>query len=81
MLAHLISIGNSKGLRIPATLLRQYNIQEEVELLPGKDEIVIRPVARKPREGWDNAFSVMHERGDDELLIDETLDQEAWEWS
>jgi antitoxin MazE len=81
MLAQLVSIGNSKGVRIPATLLRQYNIQEEVELLPGKDVIVIRPVSRKPREGWDQAFATMHERGEDRLLLDDSLDLEGWEWS
>jgi len=81
MLAHLVSIGNSKGIRIPATLLRQYDIHEEVELLPGKDEIIIRPVSRKPREGWDKAFALMHDRGEDELLIDDALDTEEWEWS
>jgi len=81
MLAHLVSIGNSKGIRIPATLLRQYDIQDEVELLPGKDEIVIRPVSRKPREGWDKAFMLMNERREDSLLIAETLDLGEWEWS
>jgi antitoxin MazE len=81
MFAHLVSIGNSKGVRIPAALLRQYNILDEVELLPGKDEIVIRPVSKKPREGWEQAFAAMHERGEDSLLIDDALDLEGWEWN
>lgn len=81
MLTHLVQIGNSKGIRIPAALLRQYGIQEEVELLPGKDEIVLRPVQRKPRNGWDEAFALMHERGGDVPLIDDALDLEDWEWS
>lgn len=81
MLTQLVSIGNSKGLRIPASLLRQYSIQEEVELLPGKDEIIIRPVTRKPRETWDKAFAAMHECGDDTLLIEDSLDVGDWEWN
>ena len=81
MLAHLVSIGNSKGIRIPATLLRQYNIQEDVELVPGENEIIIRPISRKPREGWDDAFKLMHGQGDDALLVDDVLDGEDWEWS
>jgi antitoxin MazE len=80
MHAHLISIGNSKGIRIPSALLRQYNMQDEVEICPGKDEIIIRPITRTPREGWDCAFAAMHSNGDDELLIDDSLDLEAWEW-
>ena len=65
MHAHLVSIGNSKGIRIPSALLRQYNMQDEVEICPGKDEIIIRPITRTPREGWDDAFATMHLNGDD----------------
>lgn len=81
MIAQLVSIGNSKGVRIPSTLLQQYQMTGVVELLPGKDEIIIRPVLTKPRQGWDSAFSVMHERGDDVLFIDDSFDIEVWEWS
>ena len=81
MLAQLVSIGNSKGIRIPAALLRQYGLSDTVELLPGKDEITIRPVQGTPREGWDQAFAAMHAAGDDAQLIDDELDQEDWEWS
>lgn len=81
MLAQLVSIGNSKGIRIPSALLRQYNLTDQVELVPGKDEITIRPVRSKPRAGWDQAFSAMHAAGDDHMLIGDMLDQEDWEWS
>lgn len=82
MHAHLVSIGNSKGVRIPATLLRQYQITDEVELLPGKNEIIIRPAARTARKGWDEAFAAMHRVGDDSLLLDDrtNLEMEDWEW-
>jgi antitoxin MazE len=80
MHAHLISIGNSKGIRIPSALLRQYNMQGEVEICPGKDEIIIRPIIRTPREGWENAFAAMHLNGDDALLIDDSLDLEVGDW-
>lgn len=81
MLAHLISIGNSKGVRIPAALLRQYGLSDMVELLPGKDEITIRPIRSQPREGWDLAFSTMHAAGNDQQLVDDVIDLEDWEWS
>lgn len=80
MLTHVISIGNSKGIRLPASLLHQYDIHEQVELLAGKDEIIIRPLRKKPRDGWSEAFAAMRARGEDELLIDDDLDLEAWEW-
>jgi len=81
MLVRLVSIGNSKGVRIPAALLRQYGLSDTVELLPGKDEITIRPARGTPREGWDQAFATMHTAGDDALLLDDVLDQEDWEWN
>lgn len=80
MLSHIISIGNSKGIRLPATLLRQCNIADEVELLAGSNEIIIRPVAKSPRAEWGKAFALMRERGEDSLLIDDALDVEEWEW-
>lgn len=82
MHAQLISIGNSKGVRLPASLLRQYQITDAVELLPGKDEIIIRPASRTARQDWDSAFAAMHTNNDDTLLLDDTanLTMEDWEW-
>ena len=82
MKAKIVSIGNSKGIRIPKVLLKQFNIHDQVELEIEKEHIVIKPAKSKPREGWDKAFKVMHERLDDALLIDERndFDMEGWEW-
>jgi antitoxin MazE len=38
----------------------------------------LKPV-KKPRDGWDEAFKKMAERGDDELLIDDVFEDENWE--
>jgi antitoxin MazE len=78
----LVSIGNSKGIRIPMAILKQFNIENEVDLEVKKEKIVIKPIKTKPREGWENAFRLMHERKDDVLLLDETIDSaiENWEW-
>ena len=80
MLTNVVSIGNSKGIRLPAALLRQCNIRDEVELVAGEDEIIIRPVFRQARSGWDEAFAAMHARGEDLLLMEEDLDSQEWEW-
>lgn len=82
MKAKLISIGNSKGIRIPMAILKQCNIENEVDLEVEKEKIVIKPVKTKPRDGWDDAFRLMREKKDDALLIDETLNiaMENWEW-
>ena len=82
MKAKLISIGNSKGIRIPMAILKQCNIENEVDLEVEKEKIVIKPAKTKPRDGWNDAFRLMREKKDDALLIDETLDiaMENWEW-
>ncbi|MBN1946023.1 MAG: hypothetical protein JW797_10125 [Bradymonadales bacterium] len=84
MKAHIIKIGNSKGIRIPQVLLEQAGISGEVELIAREGAILIRSTSR-PRTGWDAAFREMAELGDDLLLegdrtIDHSFDREEWEW-
>ena len=48
------------------------------------DQIIIRPVTC-PRQGWDEAFQAMAERGNDQLLDGPLTgqtgwDQKEWEW-
>ena len=38
----------------------------------------LKPV-KPPRQGWDEAFKEMHERGEDELLMDDILDDDIIE--
>lgn len=81
MRTKLVSIGNSKGIRIPTAILKQCKIENEVDLEVEKEKIVIRPVKTIPRKGWNDAFRLMHEKKDNALLLDETIDfMENWEW-
>ena len=83
MRARIIKIGNSKGLRIPKPILDQTGILDDVEIEVEENQIIIRPVKRA-REGWDTAFKMMGEMGDDELIIDDNIshswDEEEWHW-
>lgn len=84
MRARIIKIGNSQGLRIPKPVLEQTGIIDDVEIAVEKNQIIIRPV-QSPREGWENAFKMMQESGDDTLLIDDidissSWDEEEWQW-
>ncbi len=83
MRSRIIKIGNSQGLRIPKPILEQTGIRDDVEIKVEKDQIIIRPV-KNAREGWDAAFKVMGEQGDDELLIDDSIanawDDDEWQW-
>ncbi len=84
MIARLIKIGNSQGLRIPKLILEQTGMTDDVEIEAEKDQIIIRPV-RNVREGWDEAFRLMAESGDDAPLTDDdkishSWDEEEWQW-
>ncbi|WP_291320516.1 AbrB/MazE/SpoVT family DNA-binding domain-containing protein [Desulfonatronospira sp.] len=84
MRARVIKIGNSQGLRIPKPVLEQTGITDDVEIEVEKNQIIIRPV-KHSREGWDKAFEMMREKGDDALLIDDievadSWDEEEWQW-
>ena len=52
----IIQIGNSKGLRLSKTILKQYNITDEVELIFEKGQIVVKPI-NIPRANWETAFA------------------------
>jgi len=80
MLVSVVPIGNSKGIRIPKSILKQLNIEEKVELKVLDKEIVIKPVTKKPREGWHEEFVRMHKAEDDRMIIDTLDEQEDFEW-
>ncbi len=76
----VINIGNSRGIRIPRTLLEQAGLTEEVELTVQDNKLIIK-AARRPRDGWEAQFELMAERGDDQLLDAATPAQwEDTEW-
>ncbi len=71
----VISIGNSKGIRLTKTLLEKYNITDTVELVLEKNYIILKPKI-SPRKGWDKSFKKMHENGDDKPLISDMFEDE-----
>lgn len=74
----IIKIGNSKGLMLSKTVLEKYDIIDKVHMILEEDCIVLKPVL-KPRQGWDEKFRKMHEKGDDQLLIEDVFDEEQLE--
>jgi antitoxin MazE len=78
---NIVSIGNSKGIRIPKALLEQVHLNKEADLVVEGTKLVIRPI-KKAREGWIQAFKSMHAKKDDALLIDDSIEPEMknWEW-
>jgi antitoxin MazE len=82
MTAKIISIGNSKGIRIPNNILKSLKIDSEVDLIVNEDrrELLLRPT-RKSRQGWDKSFTKMNENHDDQLLINDSIDLDETDWT
>lgn len=80
----LVSIGNSRGIRIPKPLLEQAGIDHDVEVEVEGNTLILRPAKKTPRQGWEKAFQTMAERGEDRMLDTETAtspwDRDEWEW-
>jgi len=82
MKTRLIRIGNSRGVRLPKTIIAQAGLTEEVEL-EVRDGAVVIARAVKPRSGWADAAGEMRERNDDRLLDPPTpthFDEQGWTW-
>ena len=84
MKTRIIKIGNSQGIRIPKVLLEQSGLSAEVELEVQDAQIVIRS-AKRPRQGWEEAFCTMAKHQDDRLLDPELTgqtrwDKDEWQW-
>ena len=82
MLISVVAIGNSRGIRLPKAILEQLNIRDQLDLEVEDKQLILRPVDRKPRLGWEESLKKMAGNRDDQLLLPEDggsmgLD---WEW-
>ena len=78
----IVQMGDSRGVRIPKTLIEEARLGENIRLRVVASGILIErgsPV----RAGWAEAAARLRSQGDDQLL-DEALpsdfDQEEWDW-
>ncbi|MDQ7046698.1 MAG: hypothetical protein Q9M39_03425 [Sulfurovum sp.] len=74
MQVSLIDIGTSKGIRIPSAVLKEIDTPKSFELRIEEGSIVL-DVVDEPRMGWDEKFKAI----DNTLLIDDSLDVDAWD--
>jgi antitoxin MazE len=85
MKAKLISIGNSRGIRLPKAVLDECGLTDEITLEVQKDRLIVRS-SSTARRNWDAAFARMRARGDDALLdiaesgLTEDWDRTEWKW-
>ncbi|MEA3522989.1 MAG: AbrB/MazE/SpoVT family DNA-binding domain-containing protein [Campylobacterota bacterium] len=70
----LIDIGTSKGIRIPANVLKMFDSLKGFDLKV-KDKQIILDTIESPRNGWAEKFK----KTSNELLIDDSLDAKDWD--
>ncbi|MHB9032770.1 MAG: AbrB/MazE/SpoVT family DNA-binding domain-containing protein [Anaerolineae bacterium] len=78
----VVKIGNSRGIRIPRTILEQVGLTGDVELVVKGNQLIIH-ASRRPRQGWAQKYAVMASQGED-ILLDQPaptrFDENEWEW-
>jgi len=83
MKVNLVSIGNSKGVRIPASVIKECGLGDELEMRVENGVVVLAP-ARSVREGWGAAFEKMAAAGDDAPVMPDTTENDFdtgdWTW-
>lgn len=86
MRTQLIPIGNSRGVRIPAAIIRECGLEGEVDLEIRGGGIYIKAIDN-PRSGWEAAILKTLEEdpsaGDTDLLdegVENDFDVNEWTW-
>jgi len=71
-------IGNSRGIRLPASLLKRYQIEDAVLVQEGTDSITLRPKHTK-KLSWKNTAAEMSRESeswkDFEITVNDGLDR------
>lgn len=84
MKAQIIKIGNSKGIRLPKSVIEQCELEDEVEIKV-KDKKIVLSSSTKPRSGWAAELKKLTNNG---TLKDKTVfdiiegdfDEKEWVW-
>ena len=83
MKSSIRKIGNSKGIILPQSFLKECLIEDEVSIEVKDNHIIISAPEDVKRKGWEQAFKAMAENGDDQLVIPDLFDDEEitdWKW-
>jgi len=80
MRSNLIKIGNSKGIRITSSIIKECELDNEVEIKVVDKKLIIEAV-KESRIDWNKSFEKMHKNKEDNLLIENGNDfDKDWEW-
>ena len=78
----IIQIGNSRGIRLPKSVIDQCGLGDTAELHVEQNRIVITP-NKVPRQGWADAFRKAEGKRKPEPMEEfgpNQFDHEEWQW-
>ena len=79
----IVKIGNSKGIRIPKSLLESCDLKDRADLSVKDGKLIITSL-NESRAGWAVAFKTMAANGDDAPLVESASlsdwDETEWQW-
>jgi antitoxin component of MazEF toxin-antitoxin module len=76
--------GNSLGVRIPASIIKEAHLTPGDELnisLDKNGRLSLAPI-KNPQAGWKAAFNAIADQDNDDLFLDSNneFDQDEWTW-
>ena len=79
MRTHLRKIGNSRGVLIPATMLAELGVSDEVEIYLEGQRLVVEPV-RQPRSHWFDGYDANRDDAVWGDLVEGEAGEDEWQW-
>ncbi|MCJ7611313.1 MAG: AbrB/MazE/SpoVT family DNA-binding domain-containing protein [Candidatus Aminicenantes bacterium] len=80
MKSNLIKIGNSKGVRITSSIIKECELGNEIEIKVVDKKIIIEAL-KEPRSNWAGSFEKMHKNKEDILIAESSNSfDKDWEW-
>lgn len=83
METNVINVGNSKGIIIPAKILKLLGIKDKVQVFIEGDQMIIKPFDTNPRANWEELFKQADITDDDSQQIPDVFEDEDfddWTW-
>jgi antitoxin MazE len=81
----LARIGNSRGIRLPASLIRKHGLEDGLVLEDRGHEIVLTPKSGSDKLSWEETAKAMAASGEDwsewETTVADGVEQIPWETS
>lgn len=84
MKTKIVRIGNSRGIRLPKSVLERCQLKDTMEIEVEGNALIVRSV-HAPRGNWSQAFAKTAGRKDDALLDQDAKsatewDRSEWRW-